>query len=138
LLTDLLDAEIETSGVELDGLVDRANTLGLEHPETLYDAIIGNPPYGRILQPSGSLRKRYHSVISDGYVNLYVLFVDHIIVLGEMHLRRVLKSYADYYNSVRTPRSLNKDAPVTRQIQRIGSIISHAILGGLHHHYARA
>jgi hypothetical protein len=63
--------------------------------------------------------------------------VDHIIVLGEMHLRRVLKSYADYYNSVRTHRSLNKDAPVTRQIQRIGSIKSHAILGGLHHHYAR-
>ena len=64
--------------------------------------------------------------------------VDHIIVLGEMHLRRVLKYYADYYNSVRTHRSLNKDAPVTRQIQRIGSIKSHAILGGLHHHYARA
>jgi len=52
--------------------------------------------------------------------------LDHIIVLGEMHLRRVLKSYADYYNSIRTHRSLNKDAPVTRQIQRIGSIKSHA------------
>src|SRR6201981_2729716 len=63
--------------------------------------------------------------------------LDHIIVLGEMHLRRVLKSYADYYNSVRTHRSLNKDAPVSRQIQRIGSIKSHAILGGLHRHYAR-
>jgi hypothetical protein len=55
-----------------------------------------------------------------------------IIVLGEVHLRRVLKS------SVRTHRSLDKDAPVTRQIQRIGSIKSHATLGGLHHHYARA
>jgi transposase InsO family protein len=64
--------------------------------------------------------------------------VDHIIVLGEIHLRRLLKSYADYYNSVRTHRSSNKDAPVTRQIQRIGSIKSHAILGGLHHRYARA
>jgi hypothetical protein len=64
--------------------------------------------------------------------------LDHIIVLGQMHLRRVLKSYAGYYNSVRTHRSLNKDAPVTRQIRRIGSIKSHAILGGLHHHYARA
>jgi hypothetical protein len=29
-----------------------------------------------------------------------------------MHLRRVLKSYADYYNCVRMHRSLNKDAPV--------------------------
>jgi transposase InsO family protein len=64
--------------------------------------------------------------------------LDHIIVLGEIHLRRVLKSYAYYYNGIRTHRSLNKDAPVTRKIQRIGSIKSHAILGGLHHHYTRA
>ncbi len=42
--------------------------------------------------------------------------LDHIIVLGEVHLRRVLKSYADYYNSVRTHRSLNKDA--LRHLQR--------------------
>src|ERR1035438_3596539 len=46
--------------------------------------------------------------------------VDHIIVVGEMHLRRVLKSYADYYNCVRTHRSLNKDAPVFRPVQRTG------------------
>jgi len=63
--------------------------------------------------------------------------LDHIIVLGEAHLRRILKSYADYYNGVRTHRSLNKDAPVSRQIQLTGSIKSHAILGGLHHHYVR-
>jgi transposase InsO family protein len=63
--------------------------------------------------------------------------VDHIIVLGEMHLRRVLKSYADYYNCVRTHGSLNKDAPVSRPVQRTGVISSLAILGGLHHRYAR-
>ena len=63
--------------------------------------------------------------------------VDHIIVLGEAHLRLILKSYADYYNSVRTHRSLNKDAPVSRPVQRTGSIKSLPILGGLHHHYAR-
>src|SRR6201998_2444746 len=64
--------------------------------------------------------------------------VDRINVLGEAHLRRVLKCYADYYNNFRTHRSLNKDAPVSRPVQRIGSIKSHAILGGLHHYYARA
>src|SRR6266478_4051459 len=64
--------------------------------------------------------------------------LDHIIVLGEAHLRQILQSYARYYNEIRTHRSLDKDAPVTRQIQRIGSIKSHAIIGGLHHHYARA
>jgi transposase InsO family protein len=63
--------------------------------------------------------------------------VDHIIVLGEAHLRRVLKSYARYYNDVRTHRSLDKDAPVSRPVQQTGSIKSLPILGGLHHHYAR-
>src|ERR1700694_2331895 len=63
--------------------------------------------------------------------------VDHIIVLGELHLRRVLKFYADHHNSVSTHRSLNKDAPVSRPVQRTGVISSRAILGGLHHRYAR-
>jgi transposase InsO family protein len=63
--------------------------------------------------------------------------VDHVIVLGEAHLRRILKSYARYYNEVRTHRSLNKDAPVSRSVQRAGGICSRAILGGLHHHYSR-
>jgi hypothetical protein len=63
--------------------------------------------------------------------------VDHIVVLGEKHLRRVLKSYAGYYNEMRTHRSLDKDAPLSRPVQRTGSIMSHALLGGLHHHYVR-
>src|SRR6266849_8783717 len=63
--------------------------------------------------------------------------VDHMIVLGEVHLRRILKSYAHYYNGVRTHRSLNKDAPVSRSVQRTGVISSRAILGGLHHRYGR-
>jgi transposase InsO family protein len=63
--------------------------------------------------------------------------VDHMIVLGEVHLRRILKSYAHYYNGVRTHRSLNKDAPVSRSVQRTGVISSRAILGGRHHHYGR-
>jgi len=63
--------------------------------------------------------------------------LDHIVVLGEEHLRQMLKFYADYYNGVRTRRSLNKDAPVSRPVQRSGVITSHAILGGLHHQYVR-
>jgi transposase InsO family protein len=46
--------------------------------------------------------------------------VDHFIVLGEAHLRRILRAYARYYNDVRTHRSLDKDAPVYRPVQRIG------------------
>jgi transposase InsO family protein len=63
--------------------------------------------------------------------------LDHIIVFGEAPLRRILRSYARYYNNIRTHRSLDKDAPVSRPVQRTGSIKSFPILGGLHHHYAR-
>jgi transposase InsO family protein len=63
--------------------------------------------------------------------------LDHVIVLGEIHLRRILKSYDDYYNGARTHRSLHKDAPISRPVQRTGVLSSHAILGGLHHSYAR-
>jgi transposase InsO family protein len=63
--------------------------------------------------------------------------VDHFIVLGEKHLRRILRAYARYYNQIRTHWSLDKDAPVSRQVQRTGTIESCALLGGLHHHYVR-
>src|SRR6266702_3400887 len=52
--------------------------------------------------------------------------VDHIVVC-----------YARYYNEMRTNRSLDKDAPLSRPVQRTGSIMSRALLGGLHHHYVR-
>jgi transposase InsO family protein len=63
--------------------------------------------------------------------------LDHIVVFGEAHLRRILRCQGRYYNDVRTHRSLDKDAPVSRPGQRTGSIKSFPILGGLHHHYAR-
>jgi transposase InsO family protein len=63
--------------------------------------------------------------------------VDHFVILGEAHLRRILRAYARYYNDIRTHRSLDKDAPVSRPVQRTGIVSSHAILGGLHYHYVR-
>jgi transposase InsO family protein len=63
--------------------------------------------------------------------------LDHIIVLGEAHLRRILKSYARYYNETRTHLALDKDAPLSRTVKRAGRILCRPILGGLHHEYAR-
>jgi len=63
--------------------------------------------------------------------------LDYLIVLGEPYLRRNLQAYARYYNDIRTHRSLDKDAPVSPPVQRIGAIKSLALLGGLHHHYVR-
>ena len=52
--------------------------------------------------------------------------VDHVVAFSEQHLRQVLKSYASYYNTARMHRSLDKDAPVARSVQRTGLIVSHA------------
>ena len=63
--------------------------------------------------------------------------VDYVIALGEQRLRRVLKSYASYYDSAKTHRSLDKDTPVSRPVQRIVRIVSRAPVGGLHLQYVR-
>jgi hypothetical protein len=63
--------------------------------------------------------------------------VDHFVIWGEAHLRLLLQSCARYYNTIRTHRSLDKDAPVSRPVQRVGTITAYAILGGIHHHYVR-
>ena len=63
--------------------------------------------------------------------------LDHIIVLGEAHLRRILKSYARYYNETRTHLALDKDAPLSRTVKRAGRILCCPVLGGLHHEYIR-
>ena len=47
--------------------------------------------------------------------------VDHIVVGGEGHLRRILRAYAHYYNTIRTHRSLDKDAPAFRCVERVGT-----------------
>jgi hypothetical protein len=63
--------------------------------------------------------------------------LDHILIFGESQLRRVLASYAAYYNQTRTHLALQKDAPLRRAIRRSGAIVAIPILAGLHHQYVR-
>jgi hypothetical protein len=57
--------------------------------------------------------------------------------MGEAHLCQIFRAYADYYNRVRTHLSLEKDAPLGRPVQAIGSLAAVPLLGGLHHEYVR-
>jgi transposase InsO family protein len=63
--------------------------------------------------------------------------LDHIVVFGGAHPRRILADYAGYYNELRTHLSLDKHSPTHRPIQRFGQLATRSILGGLHHHYGR-
>ena len=65
--------------------------------------------------------------------------LDHVLVLNERHLRRILTRYVTYYHHARTHLSLDKDAPDVRPIQRpeVGTIVALPEVGGLHHRYVR-
>jgi transposase InsO family protein len=65
--------------------------------------------------------------------------LDHVIVLGERHLHRILASYFAYYHRSRTHLSLNKDAPEPREVMppEAGDVVELPEVGGLHHRYER-
>jgi len=65
--------------------------------------------------------------------------LNHVLVLGERHLRRTLARYFAYYHRARTHLSLAKDAPQSRPIEspELGTIIPIPEVGGLHHRYVR-
>ncbi len=65
--------------------------------------------------------------------------LDHVIVFGEGHLKRALKSYIEYYNRYRTHLSLEMDSPAGRPVQKTeqGKVISIPQVGGLHNRYER-
>ncbi len=65
--------------------------------------------------------------------------LDHVIVLGERHLRRLLTAYLAYYHGARTHLALEKDAPMTRRVQTPteGPVVEFPEVGGLHHRYER-
>jgi len=65
--------------------------------------------------------------------------LDHVIVLHERHLKRLLTSYFQYYHRWRTHRALDMDCPLPRPVQRpeAGPIREVPEVGGLHHHYER-
>ena len=65
--------------------------------------------------------------------------LDHVVVLNEIHLRRLLRDYLAYYHRVRTHLSLEKDSPEPRPVERPdhGRIVETPMVGGLHHRYSR-
>ena len=79
LLSDLLRAEINGAGRPLKLSIRTADTLTLDAPKVLYDAIIGNPPFGRVFRPTKKVLKQFSAVITDGYVNQYTLFIEQAL-----------------------------------------------------------
>ena len=66
--------------------------------------------------------------------------LDHVIVLNERHLRRLLSSYLGYYHHARCHQSLGGNSPEPREVEPPdrGAVVSVPMVGGLHHRYRRA
>ncbi len=99
----------------------RIEALGIEEVVTAPRSPWQNPFVERVI---GSIRREC---------------LDHVIVLDENHLRRILASYLGYYHLCRTHLSLAKDTPDGRPVQPIGTgmIVAFPQVGGLHHRYER-
>jgi putative transposase len=99
----------------------RIKSLGVEDVATAPRSPWQNPYVERVI---GSIRRDC---------------LDHVIVINERHLRRILRDYLKYYHTSRTHLSLNKDPPEHRPIELpdAGKIIKLPQVGGLHHHYFR-
>ena len=66
--------------------------------------------------------------------------LNHVIVLGEGHLRRILRDYFRYYHESRPHQSLRRNSPVPREVEPLsaGKVVAIPQVGGLHHRYKRA
>ncbi len=69
--------------------------------------------------------------------------LDHVLVFGEAHLRRILRAYVGYFNHARPHQGIGQAIPagsatVNRDRAGSGHVVAFPVLGGLHHDYRRA
>jgi putative transposase len=99
----------------------RVKSMQIEEVLTAPQSPWGNPFAERLI---GSIRREC---------------LDHVVVLNEQHLRRILTRYLAYYHRARTHLSLEKDAPDGRPVEppELGKVVQISEVGGLHHRYVR-
>ena len=103
------------------GFRDRVEQMGIEEVLIAFRSPWQSPYVERLI---GSIRREY---------------LDHVIVLNEQHLRRILAEFFTYYHEARTHLSLERNSPIPRSVQppEKGRVVAKAYLGGLHHCYTR-
>jgi putative transposase len=90
------------------------------------------------------IRTAFRSPWQNGFAERWISSLrrdclDHLIAINESQLRRVIRSYVDYYHEDRTHLGLEKDAPEQRLIETrgMGKVVAISRVGGLHHRYSR-
>ena len=112
----------DRDGIYGDYFTKRVESMGIEEVPTAPRSPWQNPYCERVI---GSIRREC---------------LDHMIVLNEDHLRRILTGYFDYYHDSRPHLSLDRNSPTPREVepQSLGEVVSTRQVDGLHHRYSRA
>ena len=111
----------DRDGIYGEEFVRRVRSLGIDEVRTAPRSPWQSPYVERLI---GSIRREC---------------LDHLMVFGERHVRRVLSEYLTYYHRSRSHLSLRKDCPETRPVEppERGKVIELPQVGGLHHRYTR-
>ncbi len=112
----------DRDGIYGDYFKDRMKSMGIEEVPTAPRSPWQNPYAERII---GSIRREC---------------LNHLIVLSEVHLKRILTLYFEYYHDSRPHLSLHRNSPSVREVELPcqGKVVSIPQVGGLHHRYSRA
>ena len=112
----------DRDGIYGDYFTKRVENMGIEEVPIAPRSPWKNPYCERVI---GSIRRDYP---------------DHVVVLNERHLRRILTEYVGYHHNSRPHLSLDRNSPTPRDVEppSQGKVISIRQVGGLHHRYARA
>ncbi len=111
--------------------------------------------FNRVAVSSGIevLRTPYRAPKANGFCERFLGSVrreclDHMLIIGEKHLCRVIKEYVQYYNSARPHQGIGQAIPQVAEpyVQKVpprsdvanGKVMSLPVLDGLHHDYRRA
>jgi putative transposase len=87
-----------------------------------------------------SFRSPWQNGVAERWVgNCRRDLLDHVIVLNERHLKRLMNEYLRYYHADRTHLGLKKETPAGREVEKNADagnrVVSMPRLGGLHHRY---
>jgi transposase InsO family protein len=125
----------------------REATPFCQHPTYLIrdnDSKFG-PDFARVAEASGItiVRTAYRAPLMNAVAERWIRSareecLDHLLILGERHLLRVLREYATFFNQRRPHQGLGQQCPVPRgPSARTGTISRRDVLGGIIHDYER-
>jgi transposase InsO family protein len=93
-----------------------------------------------ITEKRTSFRSPWQNGVAERWVgSVRSELLDHVNVVNERHLKRLLREYLSYCNRDRTPLGVDKDSPSSRPVEQRPSLTARVVnrprCGGLHHRY---